>query len=287
MTTKFIIFNLFLLVGSSNCVLAENKIVYLISPPRSLSTAFLRMIEGRGDFIIINEPSVRIMEKNNTNKYYKNTLTSFDQVKEKILHESKTSNVFVKEISRSVKDFLLQDQNLVKKENIYFIFLVRNPHHSIISFYKKILHIFPNFSDIIGYESTYEILKYVQKNSPNKPLIILSEDLYNNPSQTIEEFCQSCDLDWNQNALHWTNLGDDFTGQNEWNETKQKAQTYHWHGDAIKSSGFITPHMYATDKNGIATFEEIMNIEDRKQCKKIYYENLKYYDLILKEIDQK
>ncbi len=280
-------FYLFLLLSLTPCIFPEHKIVYLISPPRSLSTAFLRMIEAREDFTIINEPSIRINNKGYNLKFYDDTISTFDELKEKIFTESQVSNVFIKEISRSVKNFLTTDQDLPKKENIYVVILVRNPHHSLISFYKKLLQIPKGFYDLVNYNHTYEILKFIQKQYYNEPLIILSEDLYQNPEKTIEKFCNHVGLPYKQEALRWKNLGDDFTGIDEWHETKQKKQAYYWHGDAIKSSGFTTPSTYATDECGIPTFEEIINTKDREICKKAYYDNLIYYHLIINEIPTK
>jgi hypothetical protein len=285
MTYKKIQFLLSFLLVLPFCLLSEHKIVYLISPPRSLSTAFLRMMEARGDFTIINEPSIKPFNKNkNYIDFYDHAPTNFDDIKEKIFTASETSNVFIKEISRPLLYFLKNDKDLSCKENIYFVVLVRNPHHSIISMYRKVKSCFNGFSELIGYKATYELLQLIQNTYCNKPLIIRSEDLYEKPEQTIKKFCDHVGLEFKKESLHWQDLGDDFTGINEWHETKEKHHTYHWHEDAIKSSGFTTPHSYATDEFARPTFEEITNEKDRKYCQKAYFENLEYYNLIINEI---
>jgi len=285
MTYKFTKIVLFFSLFIVNANFAENKIIYLISPPRSLSTAFLRMMEARNDFTIMNEPSLYAQNKNMHREWFSQDVPqNFETIKNMVLKESQTSHVFVKEMSVSVKHFLLQNKDLLKRKNIYFVFLLRNPHHSILSLCKKLLRSLSSLTHIMPYQHTYEVLQLITQNSFNTPLIIFSEDLYEDPPKTIRQFCNHVGIEYKENALNWNNLGDDFTGVNEWHEIKSKEITHHWHGDAIQSSCFTKPRSYATDiNNGLPTFEEITNAKDRKICKKIYYANLSYYNKILKE----
>lgn len=188
-----------------NC-LSNNKIVYLISPARSSSVAFLRMMQARGDFKIIHEPSqfayISTPTFNNTDTikwYSKNALKTHEDVKLKILQESKNSHVFVKEISMAMKNFIKNNKEFIKLPNMYFVFLIRNPHHSIISLYKKLLPnplIYHDLSVIVGYEACFEIYKEIKNICVNKPIIILSEDLYKDAETTIQKFCKAVDIDF-------------------------------------------------------------------------------------------
>ncbi len=267
----------------------QNKIIYLISPPRSLSIAFLRMMHARGDFKIMHEPCVLpydlIHYKEHTKDWFRKDVPgTYQKVKEKIVQEAKNSNLFIKDMGFACRDLFLNDVEFIKNTNIQFVFLLRNPHHAILSFYNKTKEVFDGFSDLIGYKSCYEIFKEVKKFSTLSPLIIYTEDLYSNPKETVQKFCANVQIPFIESSLSWQDLGENFEGFKEWGETKFKEHTQHWHGDAIKSTGFGKPALYKVDENGKPTFSEITNEHDKKACTKAYEENLKFYNLFLNEI---
>lgn len=265
-----------------NC---ENKIIYLISPPRSLSVAFLRMMEARGDFKIMHEPAMSpyvFLDPNLTADWMKpDAFKTFAEVKQKISENAQVSNVFVKEISFSAQKYLHEDSALVTNPNVYFVFLLRDPHHVVISYYKKKPYLQDSMSHQIGYQATYEIFKDIQAKAINAPLIILSEDLYSKPKETVEKFCKHVGISFLEKSLHWEDLGEEFSGHVAWGESKYKHITHHWHGDAIRSTGFGTPNKYAIDSNGKPTFQEIIVEEHKQACIKAYSENLMYYNKLL------
>lgn len=272
----------------------SNKILILISPPRSLSVAFTRMIQARDDFIIFHEPSQRAYD----DKYYadytkdwwrSDSYKTFDEVKKAILDASHLKNVFVKEMSFVVQEYYYDQsfiETFIKQSNVIFIFLIRQPHAVINSFYKKCSEVGEvdktiGFEDLIGYKYTYNLYQFIKENSVNKPIIIKTEDLYNYPEKTLKDFCEKTDIFFIEKSLKWDNLGENFTGEEQWHEIKRKEITHHWHSDAIYSSGFSKPHEYKVNINGIPTFEEIPE-KDRELCFKVYKENLTYYNLLLK-----
>lgn len=283
-TINRIFFIIFLCAHSAGFA---HKIIYLISPPRSLSVAFLRMMQARDDFQIIHEPSIHphalLYYPELTQEWFSgNTFKTFDNVTQEILKAAHESNVFIKDMSWGTKKVLEINSELLGNPDIYFVFLVRNPHHSIISFYKKIPIYQDSFSFLIGYKSLYEVYKLLEGKTVHKPLIIYSEDLYQNPEKTIAKFCDTVGILFEPDSLSWNNMGNNFTGK-EWCEDKSPSEIYHWHGEAIKSSGFTQPTSYKEDSNGNPTFEEIIDPEHRIMCIKAYEENMVYYNLIKKE----
>jgi hypothetical protein len=244
-------------------------------------------MQSRGDFKIMHEPNqlafnLQFSHIDITRKWFKQDAPqTFNEVKNKILSESRSANVFVKEISFAIKDFLLNDPEFVRNPNIHFVFLLRNPHHSVISFYKKCRILDNQFSKLIGYKDCYEIFDAIKKHAINKPVLILSEDLYINTKETVETFCKNVEIDFNEKSLEWSNLGTDFDGTIEWQEIKNKEITHHWHGDAIRSTKFSKPEDYKVDDNGNPTFAEVKN-EHLDLCKQAYNDNLLYYNLMLK-----
>lgn len=270
-----------------------NKIIYFISPPRSLSVAFLRHIQARGDFSIMHEPSQLIFNRAHSPElvqswFRPDAFQSFAEVKKAIISASEHSHVFVKEMSFAVQDLHRNDFELMKNPNVYFVFLMRNPHHTTISMYKKIAHVFDSigyqFTDVIGYKALHEIFITAEQHAFHKPYLILTEDLYTNPQETIQKFCDHVGIVYKPEALQWDDLGDQFDGQKLWHEEKYKELTHHWHSDAIRSTGFGKPGSYAVDQFGLPTFAEITNAGHQAMCRGFYDEHLPFYNFLLEQV---
>ncbi len=260
---------------------AENKLVFLISPPRSLSVGFLRMIEARGDFAIYHEPLISVydfiyFQELTKDWFLDGAYETYDQVKKDLFEEVGHSNVFVKEMSFSSKEFLIGDLDLMKSPNVHFVFLMRDPHDATISFYQRFNQTFEGFENVMGYRQLYELFEAVSGAAANPPLLLFSEDLASNPKQTVERFCSHVEIPFMENALAWKNLGLDFSAS-EWNECKLPKFAQHWHGEAIRSEGFGKLREYEVDLDGKPTFSEIKNEKDREVCKNAYQLNLPYY----------
>lgn len=271
----------------------QGKIVYLISTSRSCSTVCMRMMEATGEFVVMNEPGIYPFINSNKGDreltdgwldIFQGPLDeTFDEMKRHIIKLASESNVFVKEISFFVEDFLLHDDEFVSNPDIQFVFLIRNPHNLIISFYKKFLEIVPKFSYYVGCRSSYNIYQSI-KNKTKHPIIILSaEDLCNHPKETAEQFFSDLSIPFQDKCLQWSDLGDDFTGVAEWNEVKIREKLHRWHDHAIHSTSFEPITENQVDAEGKPTFEEITNPSHRLDCIKMYEENDPYYQQLLKE----
>ncbi len=277
-----------LLLIINNQLWAGNKIVFLISPPRSLSVAFLRMMESRGDFIIMNEPFISAYT---LLKYdygvvrpwlREDAPRTYEQAKRRVLDTAQKGPVFVKELGTLTTHFI-DDPELIANPDIYFIFLIRNPHHTVISYYTGNQYITDNFIYHVGYQPCYQMFQAIKDSNPNAPLIILSEDLYNHPQETAEFLCNYLNIPFTQNMLHWQSLDKEFDGHKEWNELKHRGPTQYWHKNAIESNGFKQPTHYEVDRDGNPTFSEVKDEEHRKECQKAYVQNLYFYNLFLSE----
>lgn len=262
----------------------DHQVIYFISPPRSLSVAFTRMMYERGDFEILHEPSQYVYNKKYwpevTSWFSEDAYATFEEVKKSIFTMLEYRSVFVKEISFAVEELLLNDDDFIRDERVHFVFLIRNPHHTAISFYKKVGWNFPMMDHLLGYQSLYHIYQKVEKVSPNPPLILLTEDLYNRPEDTIRHFCDFLQIAYLPQALHWSPLGPSFDITKEWHEIKVGDSTLHWHGEALHSSGFGKPSPYAIDQDGQPTFEEIADPSHREYYREAYEHNLPYYELL-------
>lgn len=260
----------------------QHKIVYLISGPRALSTVFLRMMESRGDFIVYNEPTIPIynsaFHREKTKEWYReDAITTFEGLKAHIFDSAEKSNVFIKDMSISSHEYILKDQGFMKNPDIYFLFLVRNPHHTAISFYRKANGIVQEMSELLGLKKLYEEYEKIRRINPNGVRIVFSEDLYEAPRSTMAALCNYMDLPFLESAFVWNSYDQEFDGHDRWNEPKIEEHAYHWHDRAIQSVQIEKPHSYETDEFGIPTFSEIAELDDRSKMKEIYHENLIYY----------
>lgn len=269
---------------------ANNKIIYFISTPRSLSTAFMRMMQTRGDFTLFHEPSMYIFLSKLYPEIKKDfrptTAQNFDEVQARVYTAAETNNVFVKEMAIVAKELILDQSEFLSDPDIYFVLMVRSPHSIAISFYNKLKEIPPLFADQIGSKTIYELLHGLKGKTAHDPYLILTEELYNNPEETIRRFCNHVGIPFDPKSLTWDDLGSDFNGIQEWHESKLVELTQYWHDNAIHSTGFGKPASYKLDSQGQPTFEEITNPKHRQLCIEAYQENLPYYQMLVEKYHQ-
>ncbi len=280
----------FFLLSIATLQAEENPIIYLVSPPRSLSTVFLRMMDHRGDCAIFNEPTVcpydRIHYKEFTESWFvEGVPETYVEVKEKLYEAQKNSPVFVKEVTFSFLDFLIDQPEVVKNPTVHFVFLVRHPHATAVSFYLKVEEIIDGMADLIGYEKFYKIFSLVNRDSPNSVKVIFSQELADNPFKVVKDYCEHFKLSFKEDHLHWEPYGEDFGGIKEWNESKVVRLLKLWHGNAIQSSGFVQPTVYDVDEKGHPTFAEVKNSDHRDAMMQIYSENLLWYEKFVEDIN--
>ena len=263
--------------------LQASKIIFLISPPRSLSVAFLRMMEARKDFTIFQEPFIRAhseLKDHRWDIWNDTSKATVESAKKMILDAARQGNVFVKEMGVCVNQLLLND-DLLKMPNVHIVFLLRNPHDTISSYYHVTKKINEKGSYFLDYQLVYNVLCFAKRHAYNIPLIIQSEDLVERPEQTIRAFCDKIGIPFMKESLSWNDLGNSFCGEQEWHENKKQEYMYVWHGDALRSQNFHKPRQYAVDAQGNPTFQEINSEEDRQVCLKIYKQNLPLYKKML------
>jgi hypothetical protein len=265
----------------------EHPIIYLVSTPRSLTTAFTRMMHARGDFSIYNEPAhyaycMQHYPEFAKQNYIKEAPPTYQDVKCELLKSAKEKPVFVKEMSIASEEFLHSNPDFVTLEPARFFFLMRNPHHTVISFYRKCPDPVDELHDVLGYEHLYNIMLWIQERTGKSPYVIVAEDLCNHPEETVAEFCEKMEIAFIPNSTQWEALDEHFNPAVEWHEYKYEGPTLLWHGDAIHSNGFGKPSQYAVDCNGSPTFEEISNLKDREKARAAYLKALPFYEKILK-----
>ena len=196
---------IFLIIASflAPKIQAENKTIFLISPPRSLSTVFMRMMYEYEGFEIFHEPGYSACAFT----FYPHLAPlgfptdaphHLEEVIELIKTSSEKKDVFVKEMAFAANRYLPEMPDLLNSKNAFFIFLVRNPHHSLISYYKKLPIIHPVLQDTFDFKALFDLYLFVKQNAANPPSIILAEDLYLDPVNTVRNYCTSVQLPFHE-----------------------------------------------------------------------------------------
>ena len=189
--------------------------------------------------------------------------------------------MFVKELSYAVHDFLLADDDFVKNPQVQFIFLLRNPHHTILSLYNKI-KLVRDFDHLVGYRAAYTLFQKIKMSAAHTPIILFTEDLYQHPTATIQAVCDVLDIPFVPTMLSWEKRDNHFTGYAEWSEMKVPEQTRYWHKEALHSTGIHQPHTYKVGENGLPTFDVVDTIH-RQYVMAVYHEHKRYYDALCLE----
>jgi len=204
-----------------------NPIVPLWSIPRSISTAFERMMMERGDFKVIHEPfSYFFYAKEQSAAAVGMNVDpdhpqEFDAIMDMILKEAEEMPVFFKDMS--YHPFARADEAFMS----HFVntFIIRDPAITLVSHYK----LNPEFTlTEAGYEMQYKMYEMVVKLTGKTPAIVDAEDIIASPFSVVKGYCEIVGIPFIPESLVW---GAEF--KPEWKTWEI------WHLDAAKSTGFI------------------------------------------------
>jgi len=210
-----------------------NTIITLWYVPRSLSTAFERMMMQRGDFKVFHEPFYLFYLKERAStalglKPDLNHPVDFPEILAMIRSAAFEAPVFFKDmpccvISRADKDFLSIFENT---------FIIRDPAKTLVSYYR----LDPNFTIIeAGYAEQRKMFERVMDITGKVPALVDAEDLVENPYGVVKGYCERVGIPFMPEALTW--------------EAVLKPEWTHWevwHLDVARSTGF-TKDMEAYD----------------------------------------
>lgn len=206
-----------------------NQIVALWTHPRSISTAFERVMMERGDFRILHEPFSYLY-------YVKGESASIDQQHVDLSHPTdypgirdhieKAANekpVFFKDMCAHCNEQLVGDNDFLKR--ITNTFLIRDPAKTIASFYAMN----PKVTVAeIGLEQLAQVYTRVMAQEGEIPIVVDADDLENDPNGTINAYCRQLGIAFLPEAMTW-----DAEHKNEWDIWKD------WHRDAAQSTGIV------------------------------------------------
>lgn len=272
---------------SLNLFASTNKIVYIISTPRSLGTAMFRMFENRDDFTGFMEPNSvvykrRIFSPERTKTwFFDDTFKNIEEIKTSLFAEQEKSHVIVKDTGYTAEDFIHNDNQFIQNPDIYFVFLVRDPYEVQCSMYKKHKRVAPIISDYVGTKQLYSMYQKVKTLSPNKVHLVITDKLIEDPKGTIEPIFASLNIPFSEKSLSWDNLGPDFTGA-RWRTPFRFKEFRTWHNNAIHSTHISKP---TSKKRPLQEdlFSHALTEADKELLLEINEYHTPYYNLFLKE----
>ena len=185
----------------------------LWSAPRCRSTAFLRMMHERGDFLVLHEPfgAADIC----------GTLRTDEQsLIDTLLSMAERAAVFVKDTTDFYYPGVLRSERFLRDAT--HTFLIRHPREAIASHY--LLN--PNLTcDEVGFERLREIHDAVER-AGNTPIVIDADDIVHDPRAAVFAYCRAVGIPFLPQALSW---------QPE--VLAAWRRTLRWHADVAASTG--------------------------------------------------
>ena len=178
-------------------------IILLLAHPRSLSTAFERIIRERGDFTVIHEPFTYLYylkhfpdspETTSFPDYFPKT---YAKMCEWIL--SHDTPVFIKDMAFALDDLSILD-------HVKLMLLHRDPSQALPSLYK------------MEPECDFEFTGFAQLSNliPKAQFILDAEELQNNPEKSYLAFCKTMGIPHLPDALHFQKRTPSECWQGKW-----------------------------------------------------------------------
>lgn len=180
---------------------APGRALALWATPRTVSTAFERMVIERGDHLVLDEPFSRAYYFGPDRRSDRYPLSMPESTYEAVVagvleqveeHEA----VFVKDMAYQAEPGL-DDEHL---DRFVHTFLVRHPAPALASLARE----WPDFTpEEAGYEAQHRLFERVQDATGEVPVVIDSDDLRRDPGGLVEAWCAAVDLDHDHDALSW------------------------------------------------------------------------------------
>ena len=203
--------------------------IVLWAVPRSVSTAFERVMRARGDLLVFSEPfsgPYYFGEERVSGRFgaarARGTYHEWTRAAREVTAATDRGTVFVRDMAYHVSpcldaEFVAQFQNT---------FMVRHPARTLSS----LRRLLPDFTpEEAGFEQQYRLMRLAAEVSNDELVVIDGEDLRRSPGPVVESYCRRVGLPFRPESLGWQpGLLDDWR---RWED---------WHGE-VAVSAEITP----------------------------------------------
>lgn len=236
-----------------------NDIIALWTHPRSISTAFERIMIERKDIQVLHEPFSYFYYVNNDKATIEQEYvdpehpTDYSQIRELIIETAMSSPVFFKDMCSHCHDPLVEDSDFLRK--IKNTFLIRNPERAIPSYYAMNKEV---TVEEIGLEQLSAVFLKIQELTGGTPVVVDATDLENDPDGIMAAYCKALDIPFIPDAMMWES-----GHQDKWDIWEN------WHKDAAQSTGI---------QKDMEVFET--DINNSTHLKKLYDNQYPFYDIL-------
>lgn len=231
------------------------KIIALWAHPRSISTAFERVMMERGDMKILHEPFSYLYYVENQDASIEqqyvdtNHPTDYEGICRHITQAAKNRSVFYKDMCAHCYEPLVTDTAFL--ERVTHTFLIRDPAKAIASYYAMN----PDVTlEEIGIAQLFKVFETV-KQMGHPVTVVDADDLQNNPDGIVQTYCRKLGIRFIPESLTW-----DAGHKKQWDTWKD------WHKDAASSTGI---------QKSTKTFT--VTVENSQHLKRFYDDQLPYY----------
>ncbi|MGY0235377.1 sulfotransferase-like domain-containing protein [Longispora urticae] len=204
-----------------------NPAIVMWAHPRSVSTAFGRMMIERGDVAVVHEPLVTLVDFGAVPVGGRTLRTAPDVLRA----VRDLAPVFMKDTVEYRYEGLFADPDCMA--GLTHTFIVREPKQTIASHHALL----PDVTCAkIGYEHQHQLFELAWQVTGERPVVIDAARLLADPPGVVAAYCAAVGLPFLPEALNWAPAE-----RPEWERTAR------WHVDAARSSGFAASEKtYAT-----------------------------------------
>jgi hypothetical protein len=205
-----------------------NRVIALWAVPRSVSTAFERMMRARGDFEVLHEPFVAYYyySEERANEHFSEGVEpdpshDWRAILGRIQDEAQRGQVFFKDMAYQVSR-CASPEFLANFENT---FLTRDPEESLRSLFRLL----PEATvEETGFEQQLRLMRMAGELTGEPPVLVDAGQLRSDPVAAVERYCGQVGIEFLPDALEWQEGEPD----EDWRPWRN------WHREAIESTGF-------------------------------------------------
>jgi hypothetical protein len=233
-----------------------HPIVALWTHPRSISTAFERVMMERKDFTILHEPFSYLYYVHRQGATISQQYvdpdhpTDYAGIKAHIAQAATQRPVFFKDMCAHCFDDLAADGGFLQR--LTNTFLIRDPAKAIASFYALNPEVTLEEIGLKQLCGIYE--KGLTLDTP--PVVVDADDLEDDPEGTINAYCRALGIPFLPESLSWES-----EHQVAWDIWKD------WHTDAAQSTGI---------QKNMETFD--VTVDNSDHLKSFYDHQMPYYE---------
>lgn len=246
----------------------SHAIIALWSHPRSMSTAFERIMRARGDLECLHEPFMYDYYINRSTKEMPHFDAmdehpkSYDAIRAMILAKAENGPVFFKDMSYYVVPHIFGDAEFL--DRLTHSFLIREPKASIVSYAK----LDPGMLlEEIGLEAQWIHAEYLIRRTGKPPVVVQSETVQADPHGQMRKYWQAVGLADRPQALDWSE-----PAPADWQQVQA------WHHD-VMTSKTIRPPSEEQARETEAAFARLTAAEPRFQ--EFYDHHRPFYEKLL------